>query len=310
MTKLFLHRAVFRLLLLGAWAMGGTVGNAAAAEPRPNLVIILTDDMGYGDPEFMGGQHALTPELDALAASGLTFRDAYANGSVCAPTRAALMSGMVAARTGVYTVGGGGKGRRGGGDTTTPGTQALITPANIPSLDPEVVTLAEALRSAGYATGHVGKWHLGTPGTENGPAANGFDFTVGAARGGGTKTYYAPWGLPGLDDAVKGSHLTAQLAHQAAGFVGDHADQPFFLFFSPYAVHTPIEPDLDLLARVKARAPGLSDNDAAYAALIETFDAGWDACWTRWTTRAWRTTPWWSLRRTMAATGATPTWAG
>ena len=277
MTKRSSRRALFGLLLLAVWAAGRTVGTAAAAEPPPNLVIILTDDMGYGDPAFMGGQEALTPELDALAASGLVFRDAYTNGSVCAPTRAALMSGMVAARTGVYTVGGGGgKGRRGGDATTTPSTQALITPTNVPTLDPDVVTLPEALRGAGYATGHVGKWHLGTPGTANGPAANGFDFTVGAARGGATKTYYAPWelaGLAGLDDAEKGDHLTARLANAAAGFVADHADQPFFLFFSPYAVHTPIEPDRAVLARVKARAPQLGDDAAAYAALIETFDA-------------------------------------
>lgn len=277
------HVLLVLVLLVGA----GAAVQPAAAEPRPNLVIILTDDMGYGDPGFMGGQNALTPELDALAASGLVFHHAYANGSVCAPTRAALMSGMVAARTGVYTVGGGGGGGRGGGgdrarrgQTTSapatpavPTTQALITPANVPSLDPDVITLAEGLRSAGYATGHVGKWHLGTPGTDHGPAANGFDFTVGPARGGGTKTYYAPWNLPGLDQADKGDHLTARLANEAAGFVADHADQPFFLFFSPYAVHTPIEPDLDILARVKARAPQFSDDDAAYAALTESFDA-------------------------------------
>ena len=187
MTKRFFRRARFGLLLLAVWAVGGTVGTVgttAAAEPPPNLVIILADDMGYGDPAFMGGQDALTPELDALAASGLVFRDAYTNGSVCAPTRAALLSGMVAARTGVYTVGGGGgggEGRRGGAaTTTTPSTQALITPTNVPTLDPDVVTLPETLRGAGYTTGHVGKWHLGTPGTANGPAANGFDFTVGA----------------------------------------------------------------------------------------------------------------------------------
>ncbi len=267
---------------VGSVAAGWGVHAAAATQDPPNFVFILADDLGYGDPGFMGGRHALTPHLDALAASGLTFTHAYANGAVCAPTRAALMSGMYAARTGVYTVGGGGDGggRRGNRgnqdnqDTATPATQALVTPKNMSTLDPQIVTLAQALRDAGYATGHTGKWHLGSADSSSSAAASGFDFTVGAARGGGTKTYYAPWDLPGLDDAKDGDYLTDRLTDESVGFIKDHADGPFFLYVSQYAVHTPIEPDPAVLARVKARAPHLDDDQAAYAAVFESFDAG------------------------------------
>jgi len=260
-------------VLLGTLALAGGPAAASAPDRPPNLVFILADDLGYGDAGFMGGQNAQTPHLDALAASGLTFSHAYANGAVCAPTRAAIFSGMYAARTGVYAVGGGG-GRRGGGETATPASRALITPENVDHLDPEVETLAEALRGAGYATGHFGKWHLGRPSTDNGPAASGFDLTVGAAGGGGTKSYYAPWDLPGLGEAADGSYLTDRLTDHAVDFIHEHAQQPFFLYASHYAVHTPIEPDPAVLARVKARSPQLDENAAAYAAVLESFDDG------------------------------------
>ena len=267
MPQLLIRRVVCGLLLIACFGPGA---QHAAAQNRPNLVFILSDDLGYGDPGFMGGQNAQTPHLDALAASGLTFTHAYANAAVCAPTRAAIFSGQYAVRTGVYKVGGG---RQGGGQST-PATQKLVTPQNVDHLDPELVTLAEALSGAGYATGHVGKWHLGSPSGATGPEANGFDFTVGAARGGATKTYFAPWGLAGLDQAKDGDYLTDRLTDEAVGFVQAHAKKPFFLYLSQYAVHTPIEPDPAVLARVKARAPQLSDNDADYAALFESFDTG------------------------------------
>ena len=245
-------------------------GSASAADRPPNLLFILADDLGYGDPAFMGGRDAQTPHLDALAASGLTFTHAYANAAVCAPTRAAIFSGQYAVRTGVYKVGGG----RGRGGQTTPASQKLVTPQNVDHLAPDLVTLAEALSDAGYATGHVGKWHLGTPGSANGPVANGFDLSVGAARGGGTRTYYAPWNLPNLGEAADGTYLTDRLTEHAEGFIRDHADRPFFLYASHYAVHTPIEADPAVLKRVKARSPELSENAAEYAAVLESFDQG------------------------------------
>lgn len=234
---------------------------AAANAERPNFVLILADDLGYGDLGFQGGTTAKTPHLDRLAASSLRFTHAYANGAVCAPTRAALLSGMAPSRTGVYTVGGDG-GHRG----------AVTAADNVETLPRDIVTLAEGLKTAGYATGHVGKWHLGEPSGADGPEASGFDSSVGASRGGGVRSHFAPWSVTGLDGSAPGTVLTDRLTDEALGFVDAHRNDPFFLFVSHYAVHTPIEVDETRLARVRAHSPGLSDEGAAYAALIETLD--------------------------------------
>ncbi len=166
---------------------------------------------------------------------------------------------MASPRTGVYAVGRGGEGE-------------VTTPENADSLDPAVVTIAESLQGAGYATGHVGKWHLGDPAGPGGPERSGFGFSVGAARGGGVDSHLAPWRVTGLADAAAGTPITDRLTDEAIGFVEEHAGEPFFLFVSHYAVHTPIEADPARLARVRARSPRLDEEQAAYAALIETLD--------------------------------------
>ncbi len=260
------HRIWVHCLLL--LLLGEAVVWAEPAARRPNVVLILADDMGWRDPGFMGSDYHRTPNLDRLAAEGLVFDHAYANGAVCAPTRAALLSGMYAPRTGVYAVGGG----RGGDDAAA--AQPLLTPRNATSLDPDITTLPEALREAGYVTGHFGKWHLGRPAGPSGPEANGFDVSVGATRGGGTKTYFAPYGITTLRDAPDGEYLTNRLTDEAVGFIKDHADRPFFLLLSHYAVHTPIEAEPDVLAKVKARPVGRLHDHVEYAAMIESLDAG------------------------------------
>ncbi|MEM6391834.1 MAG: sulfatase [Planctomycetota bacterium] len=260
----------------GAWAervVGGDgVGEAGGAGGRPNVVVIVADDLGWRDPGFMGSDYHRTPRLDGLAAEGVVFRQAYANAAVCAPTRAAILTGMYASRTGVYTVGGG---RRGGGDQDS-GERALVTPTNRSTLASEVVTLPEALRAAGYVTGHVGKWHLGRPTGPSGPTGHGFDSSVGASRGGGTRSYFAPYGIASLDgaDTPKGEYLTDRLTDEAIAFVEEHRERPFFLWLAHYAVHTPIEADPGVLANVKDWPKGQLHDNAAYAAMIASLDRG------------------------------------
>ncbi|MEM1098411.1 MAG: sulfatase [Planctomycetota bacterium] len=254
--------------LLGLFVLvlaGLAVCKQVAAEPdRLNFVVIVADDLGWRDPGFMGSDYHHTPNLDRLASEGLTFQRAYANAPVCAPTRAAILSGMYSPRTGVYTVGRG---------PTDSNALPLITPTNRSSLPSDIVTLPEALQQAVYATGHVGKWHLGRPAGNTGPEAHGFDSTVGASRGGGTRTYFAPYGIATLDaDATPGEYLTHRLTEEAIGFIHEHRDEPFFLWLAHYAVHTPIEPEPDVLAEVQDRPRGQLHDNPEYAAMLESLD--------------------------------------
>ena len=248
---------------LGALLTIGLPSNAATYE-RPNIVIIIADDLGWRDPGFMGSDYHRTPHLDRLASEGMVFSQAYANAAVCAPTRAALLSGMYAPRTGVYTVG--------QGPSETEGLP-LTTPRNGSSLTSDIVTLPEALSDAGYATGHFGKWHLGRATGSTGPEAHGFDVSRGATRGGGTRTYYAPYGIADLDaDAEDGEYLTDRLTDEAIGFIQDSKDGPFLVWLAHYAVHTPIEADPDVLAEVETWPKGELHDEAEYAAMLASLD--------------------------------------
>ncbi|MEM1446813.1 MAG: sulfatase [Planctomycetota bacterium] len=252
------------LLLVALCVLPGLRGHADATTERPNFVVIVADDLGWRDPGFMGSDYHRTPHLDRLASEGLIFERAYANASVCAPTRAAILSGMYGTRTGVYTVGRG---------ATDQNALPLITPTHQSSLSAEIVTLPEALQQAGYATGHIGKWHLGRATGSTGPLAHGFDTTVGASRGGGTRTYFAPYGIATLDaDATSGEYLTHRLTDEAIDFVNDHRDEPFLLWLAHYAVHTPIETEPEVLAEVQQRPRGQLHSHPEYAAMVESLD--------------------------------------
>ncbi len=256
MTLLLLFSA---LLAAPATAQKGLPNDAPG---RPNIVFILADDLGWRDLGCMGSDLYQTPNLDRLAEQGMLFTDAYANCANCAPTRAALMSGMYAPRTGVYTVGSSARG---------PSSAHRVVPVlNTTTLDPAVVTLAESLQSAGYTTGHFGKWHLGEG--EAGPLAQGFDVNIGGNHRGHPASYHSPYRNPDLEDGPPGEYLTDRLTHEAIGFMQANRDKPFFLYLPYYTVHTPIQPRADLLAAAEARPPGTLHTHARYAAMVEALD--------------------------------------
>ena len=198
------------------------------AQVKPNVVLILMDDMGYGDIGSYGVKDARTPNLDRLAREGVRLTDAYANGANCSPTRAGLISGQYQQRYGIeWPLG------------SVPTDSALglpVTGASLPAL----------LKKNGYATGLIGKWHLGFK-TEFGPNAHGFDeffgFTSGAVdyythrRGNGTPDLYentTPIEVPG--------YLTDEITGRAVSFVDRHSTGPFFLEVAYNAVHWPFQP--------------------------------------------------------------------
>jgi arylsulfatase A-like enzyme len=238
----------------------------AAAETAvrpPNVVLIMMDDQGARDAGYAGSRYYETPRMDRLAGEGMRFSQAYSCGPNCAPTRASLMSGQYGPRTGVYTVDRSDRG---------PMAQARLVPVeNRTVLDTAVVTWPEQLRQAGYATCLVGKWHLGgSPATL--PTGQGFDLNVGGGEAGSTRSYFSPYGNPALSDGPVGEYLTDRLAEEAVRFLRSHADRPFCLYFSQFAVHTPIQPKKELIARFATKATDGEQRNPRYAALLYSAD--------------------------------------
>lgn len=231
---------------------------AAGLARDTNVVLIVADDLGYADLACYGHPFHETPALDRLAAEGLRCTRGYANAPNCAPTRAALMSGQYAPRTGVYTV-----------NTSSRGKakhRRLVPIENRRTLADGVVTLAEVFREAGYVTACMGKWHLGED-----PRSQGFDVNVGGCRWGHPKSYHAPYRNPAMKDGPEGEYLTDRLGKEAARFVGEHADEPFLLYLPFYAVHTPIRPRADLEEHYAGKE-GAEDHHVGYAAMVTALD--------------------------------------
>ena len=227
------HRdVILAALLIGASAPAGAQRAPARAAATPNVVLVLMDDLGYGDLGSYGAPDVRTPNIDRLAREGVRLTDAYANGAVCTPTRTALITGRYQQRVGLEWV------------------LTLARPADrelgLPALG---TSLPALLKTNGYATGLVGKWHLGFK-PEFGPMAHGFDEFYGFL--GGAHDYYTS----GVDAAGTGQsdlyenatpvepkgYLTDEITRRAVSFITRHADGRFFLEVAYNAVHWPFEP--------------------------------------------------------------------
>ena len=235
-------------------------------EPPPNLVFILADDLGAMDLGCTGSRYYETPHLDALARSGVRFTQAYSAAPNCAPTRAAIQSGLYGPRTGVYTVQSGARGKA--------ENRRLVPPENRPELLPRFLTVAERLRDAGYRTAHVGKWHLGNEEQGTAPQMQGYDLNVAGAENGHPAGYFWPYDhrMPGLEGGGEGEYLTDRLTDEAIAFVRRNRRRPFFLHLAYYAVHTPIEAKAELEARFDGKPPHGGQGNPAFAAMIASLD--------------------------------------
>lgn len=241
---------------------------AHASEPaRPNVVLIVADDLGWADLGCYGSTYHKTPHLDRLASEGVRFTQAYAAAPICSPTRAALMTGKYPARLGITD--------------WLPGRpdrpdQKLKRPELVTELPAAEVTLAAAFKQAGHVTGHIGKWHLGGKGA--GPTDRGFDVNVGGDQAGSPLSYFAPFQnkdgrvIPGLGEAPEGEYLTDRLAAEAEKFLDANKGKPFFLYLPHYAPHIPMRARADLIAKYKpGDSPGRQGNPV-YAAMLESLD--------------------------------------
>src|SRR5262245_24600980 len=254
-------------LIVPLAAVALLAGPLAAAE-RLNVVLIVADDLGWADLGCYGSKYHKTPHLDRLAADGMRFTSGYSACPVCSPTRAAILTGKYPQRLGITD--------------WLPGRpdrpdQKLLRPALNQQLPATETTLAAALKAAGYATGHVGKWHLGGEGA--GPLQFGFDVNIAGDHTGTALSYFAPFSgkggrfMPGLEKAPEGEYLTDRLTAEAEKFIDAHRERPFFLYLPHYAVHTPMRARAELVAKYQPGNPGEQGNPV-YAAMLESLDEG------------------------------------
>ena len=228
---------------------------------RPNIIFILMDDMGWRDLGCTGSGFYETPNIDRLAAQGMTFTQAYAACPVCSPSRASIMSGKYPARLGVTDWIDHGN--------FHPCRGILIDAPYIKHLSLSERSIARALRDdGGYATWHVGKWHLGQE--PHWPLNHGFDVNIGGCDFGSPwrSGYFSPWNIPTLENGAPGDYLPDRLADEAIALI-EHRDpaRPFFLNFWDYCVHTPIQAKPEKIEKYRRKAAALGLNPAA--ALVE-----------------------------------------
>ncbi len=255
----------------------------AGTAARPNVVFFLVDDLGWADVGCNGSEFHETPNIDALAASGMRFTQGYAACPVCSPTRASIMTGRHPVRVDITD--------------WIPGRRANATAkprfAHIDDRDNlalKEVTIAEHLRQhADYQTFFLGKWHLGDKG--HWPTDQGFDVNIGGCdRGSPPGGYYAPWNNPNLKANEPGEYLTKRLTDEAISLVEKaNQERPFLMYFSYYNVHTPIQPDTRTIDhfqnvaadRFKTPTPTAAEHDATsrmrqdnpeYASMVHAVD--------------------------------------
>lgn len=272
-----------RLLVLIALVCPCLTG--AADTDRPNVLVFLVDDLGYMD---IGANNPNcfydTPHIDGLARSGMRFTDGYAANPVCSPTRYSLMTGKYPTRadaTNFFS------GRRSGRFNCAPLNDRMPL---------DEMTLAELVKTRGYATFFAGKWHLG-PSEEYYPQNRGFDINIGGYHRGGPytgKKYFAPFENPQMrEESPAGDHLPDRLARETAAFIEANKDRPFFAYLSFYSVHTPLIGRPDLVEKYRAKAATIEGEEfaeeeqvfgnrirkvrilqkhAVYAAMVEAMD--------------------------------------
>lgn len=264
------------LTLAAGFLAQATARAAETAQPslRPNIVVVIADDLGWADLGCYGADLHETPRLDQFARQAVRFTDAYAASSVCTPTRAALMTGKHPARLGITIW------AEGAEQPPPPGK--LIPPKAEHNLPLAERTLAEYLRDAGYLTALVGKWHLGD--ALHYPETQGFDVNIGGTLWGAPQTFFYPYRgqgrygsefryVPHLEFGRDGEYLSDRLTDEALRVIDRAGERPFFLYLAHHAPHTPIEAPANEVAHFEPKlSGGLHHRNATYAAMVHNLD--------------------------------------
>ncbi|MDD7986865.1 sulfatase [Lentisphaera marina] len=247
---------LYKFLILGLVAL------SALASDKPHIILINIDDLGWTDLSYQGSEYYESPNIDALAKSGMIFDQGYAAAANCAPSRACLISGEQSSRTGVYTVGNPARGAS--------NQRKLIPSPNTDFVDAENFTIADAMNSAGYLTATLGKYHVAKD-----PLVHGWDINVGGREFGGPYKggYHSPYEYPNLVAKEKGRYLCDHLTDEAIAIFKEHGSkQPVFMYFPYYTIHAPIEGHPKFEAKYKAKAKTEGHFNPKYAAMIEALD--------------------------------------
>jgi arylsulfatase A-like enzyme len=233
---------------------------AIEENPKPNIIFILADDLGYGDLGFLGQQYIETPAIDRLAANGMFFTNFYSGATVCAPSRSAFMTGLHTGHTPIR------------GNTE-------VQPEGQRPMPDSVMTVSKLMQKAGYVTGAFGKWGLGFPGSEGDPVNQGFDQFFGYNCQRYAHRYYPNYlwdnfekvDLPGNDWTTKGDFAPDVIQERTLKFIEKNQDKPFFLFMPIVMPHAELAaPDDEILAKYKTKFP----NETAYIAKSKGADYG------------------------------------
>jgi arylsulfatase A-like enzyme len=251
-----------------------TDAQSAQRSGKPNVVLILADDLGWSDTSFTGSRYYRTPNIERLGREGVYFPNAYAASPLCSPTRASIMTGQSPARCGI----------------TSPvchvakiDLKATVRPTagpldrqtvctSVSRLSTEHYTLAEALKDGGYVTGHFGKWHLGKE--PYSPLEHGFDVDIPHWPGPGPAgSFVAPWRFPRFKERKPHEHIEDRMGDEAVAFMTKNRNRPFFLNYWQFSVHAPFDAKKDLIDRyAKTVDPKNPQQCPTYAAMVHSLD--------------------------------------
>ena len=257
------------IVMIGWILINGSLQSCSSPEPKdvkPNIILIMADDLGYGDLSCYGNPLVKTPHLDRLAAEGVRFTDFHSNGTVCSPTRAALLTGKYQQRTGISFV-------------------VTVAKRDL-GLGLEETTFAESMKSEGYITGIFGKWHLGYDPRFN-PVNQGFEEYIGFLAG--NVDYHSHVDQAGYEDWWMGDQLVPEegyttdiITSHAVNFIKKHKEEKFLLYIPHEAPHYPYQGRLSSADRMIGGKPGKdypvrgseADYDAKHREMVEVMDEG------------------------------------
>ena len=261
----------------------GLIGEVSSTKQnKPNVLFIMADDLGWRDTSVYGSTFYETPNIDALAKSGMMFSDAYAANPLCSPTRASILTGQYPMRTGfTYAMGHVSKTLEHKQKSEGPEEIRASGPSTLNYLDPKYYTLGKAMKDAGYATGFFGKWHMGSK-KKYWPENHGFDHVKGGRQHSGPpginskRKFYPPWNCDTLKPyPSKDTHVDDYITDLTIDYIAEQKKnkKPFFACYWAYSVHAPFQSKPELIEKWKKKVdPKNPQHSPTMAAMIEVFD--------------------------------------